>query len=105
MQLDKLMRDSRTVQEVDLQRKMIGCYLQIVDHVLQHVDGSQCTVVTIRHVSQDRQSLSVAADCLLDSGVDARKTFDGVVSQSFVAVDLLIETCGGKRGVAFSPVL
>lgn len=75
---------------------MIGCYLQTVDQVLQHIDGSQCIVVIIRHVSQDGQCLSVVADSLLDGGADAGKTLDSGVSQSSVAVDLLIEPCGGR---------
>lgn len=69
---------------------MVG-YLQAVDQVLQHVDGSQCVVVISRHVSQDGPGLSVVADSLLDGGVDSRKTLDGGVSPSSAVIDLLIE--------------
>lgn len=82
-----------------LRALMIGCYLQTVDQSLQLVDAFQCAAVTIRHVSQDGQRLSVVADSLLDGGVDAGKTLDGSVGQSSAAVDLLVEPCGGRRGV------
>lgn len=83
---------------------MIGCYLQAIDQVLQRVDSSQCVVVIRRHVSQDRQRLSVVGDGLPDGAVDAGQTLDGGVSLSSAAIDLLIEPCGGRGGVSFGTV-
>lgn len=68
-----------------------GFYLQTVDQALQLIDGSKSVVVIIGHVFQDGQHLSIAADSLLDGGVDARKTLDGIVSISSADVDLLVE--------------
>lgn len=83
---------------------MIGCYLQTVDQRLQWSDGSQCFAVIFRHVSQVGDRLAVVSDGLLDGGVDAGKTLDGSVGQNLAVIDLLVETCRGRRGgVTLSP--
>lgn len=76
------------------------CHLYAVDQVLQHIYGPQALVIILRHVSQDRLRLIIAADSLLDGGVDAMETLDGRVGFSFVVIDLLSKSCG-RRAVVF----
>lgn len=77
------------------------CHLYAVDQVVQHIYGLQALIIILRHVSQDRMRLIIAADSLLDGGVDAIQTLDGRVGFSFVVIDLLSKSCG-RRSVVFS---
>lgn len=64
-------------------------HLYAVEQVLQQVYGPQALIIVLRHVPQDRLRLIIAADGVLEGGVDAVQTLDGCVSLSFGVSDLL----------------